>query len=835
MSYVANQYNHATPLSSVIGFNSKSPSVEDAKYFALFNNTLNGSYRAIADSVGLWGSSLSDANGVLAEPFIVTVQENTPIGAIELLSSQYSYPVAFSIDFYLNDSLVHSARETNNTRVSYRYDLPRGMSADKYIVTITKISAANSVAMVHKILNTARVYATDTLVLGCNESCMANTTRILRSQDILRITARVDDPKQHVTVTADVKDEAAMLAIETPNLINVHALMKRPSRRIYGRVHVTYADPMLDSATNFTASSTAYNSNPSQLIDGVVNPSLTNRFTLYDNDLSGKYVVSGERSQVGWTSGTLSGENGVFNTPQTLRVEFATRPITPASIHFDSTRQCVPADFSVDFVLESGETIRKVFTNNTAASVLVNDDTIHNVVAIVVTITRASRAGIPVTVLELPFLSTIQYEGTDEFSKLISIDMLEELTYDDTVEVLGGVSANETTVVFDNSDAEFYFNNTMSAVSKQLRRNRKIVPELGVEIIPGEIEWYALGTYWSYNWNVPVGGLTASVTGFDTIGLLDTTSFRNHTVLVDKSIGELIDYILSDARKSLSFLEWNVDVGLYDVRIPYAWFEAASHTAALRKLSLAYPMHIYCDRRGRICAAPQRPNSTFSALRTVRQDRVCDAWADSDTVISKEYSSLYTALPNVIRVEVRQPQLIRDEQLVNDELVFNVSAVPTRTLNFSKPYMSDLVVTMDKDASVSYEYTVYSWGISFAFTGQGNVRSITCTGTCVDISNVSTLERRDEMNALLNGEITRDVSADFIQTSEHAAHIIDRIFELSTNDIYDVNVQYRGDIALSINDSILLVDGIAPDNKYSIRRHQLSWNGALTGNADLNT
>ena len=134
-----------------------------------------------------------------------------------------------------------------------------------------------------------------------------------------------------------------------------------------------------------------------------------------------------------------------------------------------------------------------------------------------------------------------------------------------------------------------------------------------------------------------------------------------------------------------------------------------------------------------------------------------------------------------------------------------------------------------------YTYEVYSWCISIVFTGSGTVRSIACSGNVVDISSSSVVTQRDDMSVYVNGAVTRDISSDFIQTRELAATILERVFSLSENDKYDANVEYRGDIALTINDPIRLLDGIAPDNRYNIKRHKLFWNGALSGSADLNT
>ena len=76
---------------------------------------------------------------------------------------------------------------------------------------------------------------------------------------------------------------------------------------------------------------------------------------------------------------------------------------------------------------------------------------------------------------------------------------------------------------------------------------------------------------------------------------------------------------------ALDFIEYDIDPSLYDIVIPYAWFEAGSHAAALRKISMCYPMHIYCDRAGRICARPQK----------LHLDYYYDTWKDSTNVIEK--------------------------------------------------------------------------------------------------------------------------------------------------------------------------------------------------------
>ncbi len=174
-----------------------------------------------------------------------------------------------------------------------------------------------------------------------------------------------------------------------------------------------------------------------------------------------------------------------------------------------------------------------------------------------------------------------------------------------------------------------------------------------------------------------------------------------------------------------------------------------------------------------------------------------------------------------------------NEQLARDDTVF--AAGVTRILNFNKPYLSNISVNVTCDASVTYTYEVYSWGIKITFGGTGTIQAIECRGTALDTSDTSVITQRDENSVHTNGAVTRNISSDFIQTSAHATALINRLLALSEYDKYDATVEYRGDISLSINDPIILHDGIAPIDKYNIKRHELYWNGALSGSADLNT
>lgn len=826
MSYTANQYNYATPPSSSNNLVSDRNNIANVKYFVLSNNVLDGTYYPITGDVGLWSASASDANGVLSSLFVVTVNEAVQVGYIIIAGDVNNYPVDFTVRFYNNGSLVYTLVEEGNTEHRCVVKLPRNVSVTSYEITISKISAPNSAARLYNVYRMRSVDTRDTLVLSDIEyNKTATDYSVFSKHDtaIVSVVEAAENTHRHVYSSDTLRVPCKDVSI-SDNLLNIHTVMKSPFRRIYGKVYITYTDPITDVDSSVSSSGEAYNSQTSQLLNGAV-PSGHKFFTLYDNDLSGNYVVSTPNDHVGWTSDVLSSSNGYFVTPPTVYIAFDSRPLTQFIIQLDEAHSCIIENFTVTFRIADGSSIVKEFTGNTLTTIAVIDELLANVTSVELKILKVSKAYYPANIFAVPTQSEFLYTGYKDDSKLVSIDLLEELTYEDDVEALGGMSANEVTIVLDNSDRAFNANNSGSPIASKLLRNRRIKPYLGAEVSEGTIEWYSLGTYWSYKWDVPYDSLTASVIGFDTIGLLSNTTFSEHTVLRNASLGELIHYVLSDAKRTLTFLEWQIAQELYEVIIPYAWFENGSHAAALQRISKSYPMHIYCDREGRIQAMPQK----------LKLDYYYDVWSNSTNVIDKTYSSLYTEVPNSIFVTVVHPTEVPNDELVSDSLAFNVADVPTYILNFNRPYVDNIAIDIDKDDGVQYTYNVYSWGIVFAFTGSGTVRSIRCTGTSLDTSSTSVVSRMDQNGIRNNGNIKRDIASEFIQNSSLASYIIDRIFTLSTDDKYDVVVNYRGDISLTINDPIRLLDGIAPDDRYNIKRHQLTWDGALTGIAHLNT
>lgn len=598
--------------------------------------------------------------------------------------------------------------------------------------------------------------------------------------------------------------------------MDVHEYMKQPDRAIYGRLDITYSTPLKSSEIRVTTPSDPYNSRKDQLMDMVSNASFKH-FTTFDNVLDGTFLVSDNATQVGWWPEVPSDANGNYNPALEIVFDFSSRPLEDLFLAGDDIRNVFPVDFVVTIERENDTPWVQTVTGNTSVLYTFVGMKISDAVRLTLSVTKINKPNMPFIFLEVSIGDTLVYES----DALMNISLLEELSYTDTNQVLGGVSANEINATLDNSLGQFYFNNPDSQVANQLKKNRKVVGWLGW-MNDGSIEWYRLGTFWTYTWDVPKGRLTASVTAFDTIGLLDTTRFFDHQVYQDFSLGALIALVIADAQTVVAGLEYEIDQSLYNIIIPYAWFEKGSHTKALRRIASSYPVDIYCNRDGIIIAKDRNQPLT-----------IVDTWSESTNIMTTEYPTLYAAATNTVEVPVYDIT-VENKQVLNITKSFIVQANSTMDFTFSDPMVGSLVMNMD--TTLAYTYEAYSWGIRVVFSEAGFVTSLTATADVLEIDNETIVVRNQLQSAVeVDGILIEVIDGPFIQSTERASEIAQQFLDDAIIDKFDADIKYRGDMALSITDGIYLQEGIAPTNNYVIRSHQLYWNGGLDGKATMIT
>lgn len=727
--------------------------LQEKPFIYLANNRLDGSCILFGrGDVGYWDDALSDADGYLPSPVIITVDQEAAAYGLQINGLRGVFPVNFTVQLYHAGSLLTSRTVTDNTDYYCTVAFGNAYNIDKFVVQITRISAP---------------------------------------YEVLRLST--------------LSFSAA-----------ISSLCSERSRKLHAKLEVIYNNPLLDTSGEAASEYSAHSAKPSDLLDGMQSSNVR-LFRLYDNKLDGSYAIAGTATQVGWWSKGLPDADGVYAEPKRCNITFSARPLFTHTVYGYAPTNDYPVDFNLYVTDTAGvEHLIEVRDNHLLeCPVVINVD---NAVKLSIEILRSSNPYRPAIITELSVASSITYYDKD----LIDVEVTEELTYEDSNQVLGGVSANELVANFNNTNGAFYFDNLNSMVASRLKKNRRIKAWFGIEAPSGDILWSDMGTFWSYAWDVPVGSLTARVTAFDTIGLLNTMTFFNHNVFVDASIGEVLEYIFSDAKAYFSELSWRIDASLYNIHIPYIWFNYGSYAAALERLAQCDLIYIYCDREGRVVASV-KPDAHAIPSAT---------WSDDTNIKTTTYPTMYTDLANQVEVAITTVTQESGE-LLNYTVPTRMRAGEFKHIQFNYPMLS--VDTVNIEASASVEYELYAWGMSIRANVDCTISTVQVTGTYLSIDSSQSIARKDEESIRANGTVVSNVSSDLIQTAEHANRIVDYLFAGTALTKYDAEVTYRGDISLTIGDPIELLNGRAPINSYFIKRHELYFNGALTGTARLST
>ena len=673
-------------------------------------------------------------------------------------------------------------------------------------------------AYVFKLVGINGNYPVDFTISIYKNSTRLNTQSVVgNDKESLEITLdKAYDIDTYVLTVTKISVANDVLKIATASFnSSISNFMKEPSRHIHGMVEVLYNNSIRDNTV--TGNEGAHGSSVYSITDGTQAKS-NKYFKLYDNNLTGKYKVIGDASEVGWWPKTMPDSSGVYAVPQTLSLQFSQRNLFGLEIHCGPYGDLYdyPVDFTITAYTTAGTEVVEVTGN--ASPIYTTDRLFRNVSQLDITISKTSNPGRPCVIMYIPMESVMMYYDKD----LIDINLLEELSFEDNLESLGGISANELTVRFNNEDDSFYFNNAQSPIAGYIKKNRRIRAWLGVEPFNnGEVLWSPLGTFWTYSWDVPVGSLVAKAVALDIIGLLNTVTYYDHGVYRDITLYEAIETVLTSAKRKFDFLEWEIDPALAEISIGTIWFEYDTYAAALNKIASCDFIDIYSDRDGRIVAK-------YKPEQAATQD---DVWSNSTNVIHTTYPTLYTAPANDIKVHVTSLKLAQ-EVLLDTTVGETVQAGDVRVFKFNKiAYAASPSV----DATAEHTEEWYSWGLIVTFTSDGVFNSVYVQGESLSVDNSSFVERVNSEAMLENGTVECEVLSDFIQTADHATRILERMYDRSEASMYDAKVTYRGDIQLTLTNNIYLADGIAPANLYSIKRHQLNWNGALSGTAELST
>lgn len=617
-----------------------------------------------------------------------------------------------------------------------------------------------------------------------------------------------------VTVELPLRtDRVGVTLADNGSLTNIHTLMNALKRRIYGRVQITYSAPFLDASITATASGTAYGTDPYGTANSL-DSSAYKWFSLHENRLDGSYHPMPTEPKVGWWSNVLSDDTGSFAEPPSLILSFEPRSVYELRVVGDDKLNNYPVDFAINLHDADGTLLySEQVTGNDKVIWLKSIDLVANVAKMELIIHRINQPYSTAKIVEFFTMVQETYEGSD----LLSINLLEEQESSNGTLPIGNISSNEIRIRLNNEDRHFDPSNVLSPIHNRLKKNRRIRAWLGAEVVPGEIEWYSLGEFWTLDWHVPELDYYAETTGRDRLELMRQTEFTASEVYKNRSLYALAEIILQDY--GLTADQYIVDPALQDIVIPYAWFDRITHREALQKVATAALARVYTDREGRVVIRVFEPTA----------DPIFEF--ENSNIFDKDQPLAWEDTINHVEVKSIPLQPGELEVMVQDTEGFTVPAGSEveQTYSFSTSPVVDVrqpEIETDGDVNIK-EYTAYAWGIRIVVQNTGDsdakVNSVVVQGRKLEQSGGKIAVARDELSIKEHGVQKLTIENEFIQTVERAQAIANGILSVLKDPRHDLSLDARGNIALQLSDRVR-----AWGEEYFIVRQELDWAGSLS-------
>jgi len=602
--------------------------------------------------------------------------------------------------------------------------------------------------------------------------------------------------------------------------VTIKEVMNSPSRKIYGKVEITYTEPFKDESISLSSNQVGRGTDPEELADAKVSPPYK-WFSLHDSKLDGTYhpMPSKKQYSIGLWGTSLSDAQGVLGSPLEVTIQFAPRAVISLQLPGDDKLNSFPVDFTFRLYDSEGTLLyTHPVTGNTNVRWMESIVPVLNVSKITVTVTKINKPNQVAKLTEL-FTAIVETYLDDNIG---SIHSLEEIGYEMQGLPIGNLSSNEVDIVLSNEDRRFDLQNTNSVLYGYIRRNRRVDVWLGAEV-DGVMEWYSLGKYWTTQWDISHETMSVAVTARDRLEILRYSDFTTSKVYQNYSLYQLFELVLQDA--GLSSDEYVIDEELKDMTVKYAWFDKVSHRQALAQLAGCGIIHVYCMRDGRI-----RVSNGFDATSQVQQ-----VFDDDVNVVSTRYPVAVSEQINYVEVTSKEWGVAATTKVFETDESFVVpgNSSVTQTFEFTrKPMFSISTPTVTASGALTVTYSLYAWGVDVTFSNTQatavTVTSVVINGQPLEVIGSRVLVAKDDDLIREDGKIRVPIDHDFIQSTTYAQQLANEVLNTYKQSTYDIALENRGDISLNLADRVLVRDSRTnTEREYIVTRQTLSWAGYL--------
>ncbi len=359
-----------------------------------------------------------------------------------------------------------------------------------------------------------------------------------------------------------------------------------PTRKTTAKVSFEILDNEAYNDNTPTVTSEAPISRINQLTNKIRN--MSHKYATFERDyfkLDGSFYIPpkpGEGdSELGWWSGDICDENGIFNPYQVLELNFTEEHNSMGlTITFDVLANEYASDFDIEVYRLDGTLIHteNVVGNNKPTYVLVHG--LDNYGKIKIIIKKWVRPYRRVRITEVDFGIIKDYED----DKLIKLNIIEEMNI-----ISDKIPSNEIRFTIDNSNKEFNILNP-EGFYRFLKERQEVRAQIGVEVSENEFEFVPMGKYYLVDWQSDEGALTTTFIARDIFELLENIEYKSIT---NTNLYDLAEDILIKSNVENYYIDEELR------NIPTSGFiKPLNARKALQYLGIAGKAAIYQDRQG---------------------------------------------------------------------------------------------------------------------------------------------------------------------------------------------------------------------------------------------
>lgn len=359
-----------------------------------------------------------------------------------------------------------------------------------------------------------------------------------------------------------------------------------PTRKTTARVSFEILDNEAYHDNTSTVTGEAPISRKYQLTNKIRN--MSHKYATFEKDyfrLDGSFYIPPKPnegdSELGWWSGDISDENGVFTPYQILEFNFTEEHNSMGlTITFDTKAKEYASDFDIEIYRLDDTLIYKeeVIGNDKATYVMVHG--LDNYGKIRLIIKKWAKPYRRARVTEVDFGVIHDYED----DKLIKLNIIEEMNI-----ISDTIPSNEIRFIIDNSNKEFNILNP-EGFYRFLRERQEVKASIGVEISEDEFEFIPMGKFYLVDWQSDEGALTTTFIARDIFELLEN---KEYTSINDTNLYDLAEDIVIKANVE----NYYIDEGLKNIPTN-GFIKPLNARKALQYLGIAGKAAIYQDRHG---------------------------------------------------------------------------------------------------------------------------------------------------------------------------------------------------------------------------------------------